>query len=657
MGGGGGGGGRGRGPTTVQERAARLPDGTNLKAVSLRQEQIWLGYDQGFHKDFEIKKFLGKGAFASVYLASVRESAVEKLKDSLERTDSFPVLRRILTRRRSSKRCPSSASVADGGAGGGKSPRPPKGADPSARGALRGDLAVKVIEKASLRNLQEALWLRQEADTMNRLGGSLNAVTLVRCYESKNHVYLVMELCSGGNLLQKLSAEGALGEEFAALLVGDILRMAYQCHCKGVIHRDIKPENFLFTTRLPGAPLKMTDFGLADYCDEHGVLTEISGTPYYIAPEVIRQKYGLPADLWSCGAVMYKILTGSSPFSYPNDKLEKVPYKAVFRRILNNKVSFEGPEWDRISSEAKDLCGKLLQKDPKKRPTAAEALEHPWLREGSDGKASAALEDSLVQRMQLYASYNVLKQKTLFNIARDVAPDDLQDLQELWDAMNVQGIDGMDTLRMLDGLELAGYTVGEKEGSNLLRSIIGKDETLTFEQFATSVLDWKAISTSAALWEDALKQEFRLLDADRDGTLSLEDLLQTVGGAEPALRAALAEGCGDRYGRISLEEFLKMMRETAAAEGFDKRLSSRYRNSFPRRTNSFLDNLSESGGDAASLSFGNLTAAGSTASDGSTSKRRPPHSPGPGAPQQGEARLEGEGREEKGLPREVLDAF
>ena len=100
-----------------------------------------------------------------------------------------------------------------------------------------------------------------------------------------------------------------------------------------------------------------------------------------------------------------------------------------------------------------------------------------------------------------------------------------------------------------------------------------------------------------------------------------------------------------------------MMRETAAAEGFDKRLSSRYRNSFPRRTNSFLDNLSESGGDAASLSFGNLTAAGSTASDGSTSKRRPPHSPGPGAPQQGEARLEGEGREEKGLPREVLDAF
>jgi len=515
---------------------------------------------------------------------------------------------------------------------------------------------VKVIEKASLRNLQEALWLRQEADTMQKLGGSLNAVNLVKCYESKNHVYLVMELCTGGNLLQKLSAEGALGEELAALLVGDILRMAYQCHSKGVIHRDIKPENFIFTTRLPGAPLKMTDFGLADYCDEHGVLTEISGTPYYIAPEVIRQKYGLPADVWSCGAVMYKILTGSSPFSYPDDKKEKVPYKAVFRRILNNKVSFEGPLWDRISPEAKDLCSKLLQKDPEKRPTAAEALEHPWLREGGDGKASAALEDSLVQRMQLYASYNVLKQKTLFNIARDVAPDDLQHLQELWDAMNVQGIDGMDTLRMLDGLELAGYTVGEKEGSNLLRSIIGKDETLTFEQFATSVLDWKAISTSAALWEEALKQEFRLLDADRDGKLSAGDLLQTVSCAEPALREALAEGCGDRYGCISLEEFLKMMRETAAAEGFDKRLSSRYRGSFPRRTNSFLDNLSESGGDAASFSTGTVTTAPeSMASD--TSNERPPHMSGPETPQQGEARLEGEGGEERGLPREVLDAF
>ena len=646
-------GGRGRsekGVLTVMERAAQLPSGTNLKSVSLRPELVWLGYDRGFHDTFEIKKLLGKGAFASVYLASIREGSMGALKGSLGRVASIPAIRRALTRSRrgSSKHSLLGSDASNGGSAGSRSLERGGGVEPP-----RGDLAVKVIEKESLRNLQEALWLHQEAETMRVLGGSLNAVTLAKCYESRNHVYLVMELCTGGNLLQKLSSDGALEEEFAASLMTDILRMAYQCHSKGVIHRDIKPENFLFSTRLPGTPLKMTDFGLADYCSGDTQLSEISGTPYYIAPEVIRQKYGLPADIWSCGAVMYKILTGNSPFSYPADKLTKVPYKTVFRRILNDDVVFDGPPWDTLSAEARDLCSKLLQKDPKKRPTAEEALQHPWL--GRDeAKSSAALEDSLVQRMQLYATYNVLKQKALFKIAREVAPDDFEHLQELWNEMNFQNSDGFNTVRMLDGLELAGYTVGEREGSNLLRSIIGKGETqLTFEQFATSVLDWKAISTSASQWEQAVAQEFVEWDIDRDGKLSLVDLLETVGGAEQALKVAIAEGDVDKDGCLNLEEFSKMMRETAAAEGFDKRLSSRYRYSFPRRTTSFL-NL-HPGGSRTSWS--------SVSTSGRAEGRR---SPSRGSGEEG-----GEGQEEqednvereekkrleRGLSQEILDTF
>ena len=397
----------------------------------------------------------------------------------------------------------------------------------------------------------------------------------------------------------------------------------------------------------------MTDFGLADYCNGDTQLSEISGTPYYIAPEVIRQKYGLPADIWSCGAVMYKVLTGSSPFSYPADKLTKVPYKTVFRRILNDDVVFDGPLWDALSTEAQDLRCKLLQKDPKKRPTAEEALQHPWLGIGDETNVSAALENSLVQRMQLYATYNVLKQKALFRIAREVAPDDFEDLQELWTEMNFQESDGFNTVRMLDGLELAGYTVGEREGSNLLRSIIGKGETLTFEQFATSVLDWKAISTSASQWEEADAQEFMGWDIDRDGRLSLADLREAVGGPEQALKAAIAEGDVDKDGCLNLEEFSKMMRETAATEGFDKRLSSRYRYSFPRRTASNLNLLPDGSRTSwSSVSTGSIVGVVGGASRGSSGKGGERQEG-----QEGDEEREEKERLERGLSQEILDTF
>ena len=298
------------------------------KNTKIDPQDIDFGYKRHFHDEYEVSKLLGKGAFASVYQVTPRS------------TSPFY------------GRC---------------------------------DLAVKVISKTSLKTLQEVQWLQQEVDIMRSLGGSVNIVHVYECYESKNHVYILMELCSGGNLFEKIFKGDPYSEKMAAVIMGDILKVAQQCHAKSIVHRDIKPENFLFANKLVGAPLKMTDFGLADYHRPGKKLSEISGTPYYIAPEVIRQSYGMEADNWSCGVVMYVLLTGKTPFHRKDDN--KQSYKVVFRRILEEDIDFERDPWPNISASAKDLCKKLLQKNPAKRISAEDALQHEWVKEDNEDKS------------------------------------------------------------------------------------------------------------------------------------------------------------------------------------------------------------------------------------------------------------------------------
>jgi len=502
------------------------------KNTKVDPQDIEFGYKRNFHDEYEVSKLLGKGAFASAYQVTPRESS------------------------RFYGRC---------------------------------DLAVKVIAKSSLKTVQEVEWLRQEVDIMRLLGGSINIVHVYDCYESKNHVYILMELCSGGNLFEKIAKGDPYSEKMASMLMGDILRVAEQCHAKRIIHRDIKPENFLFGNKLVGAPLKMTDFGLADYCEPGQKLSEISGTPYYIAPEVIRQNYGLEADIWSCGIVMYVLLTGRTPFHRPDD--HKQSYKVVFRRILDEEIDFNKDPWGNISDTAKDLCRKLLQKDPSKRLTANEALQHPWVKEDETTDARKA---ATVQRLQLFGTYSKFKQVVLYRIAKELALPEVCELKKTWDKMNFDNVEKMGTVRLLDGLELDGYTLGEREGSDLLKRIdVLNTGGLTFDEFSAAILDWTEIGEDKR-YKQLCKQVFDDFDHKKDGVITADELAKELPGKydEKELSKMVGEADTNGDNKIEFKEFVAFIHEKlGSADMFDKRLSSRYRNSFPKRTNSFLRKL------------------------------------------------------------------
>ncbi|KAL6495620.1 Cyclin-dependent kinase 4 [Orobanche gracilis] len=235
-------------------------------------------------------------------------------------------------------------------------------------------LAVKIISKAKMTTAISIEDVRREVKILKDLSGHKHLVRYYDACEDANNVYIIMELCEGGELLDKiLSKGGRYVEEEAKLIIVQILSVASFCHLQGVVHRDLKPENFLFSSRSEDADLKLIDFGLSDFIRTDERLNDIVGSAYYVAPEVLHRSYSVEADIWSIGVITYILLCGSRPFWARTES-------GIFRAVLRADPNFEDMPWPSVSPHAKDFVRRLLNKDYRKRMSAAQALTHSWLR-------------------------------------------------------------------------------------------------------------------------------------------------------------------------------------------------------------------------------------------------------------------------------------
>ena len=169
-------------------------------------------------------------------------------------------------------------------------------------------------------------------------------------------------------MFDKIIESGSFNEHQAAKVMKQLFSAVAYCHKYQIVHRDLKPENILYESKKADSNIKVIDWGTSKEVDENEILTKKQGTPYYIAPEVIKKKYNEKCDVWSCGVIMYIMLCGTPPFNGANNKL-------IMKRVLTGKFSFP-PEkgWDCVSKEAKNMIKKMLVVDPKKRISALEAL-------------------------------------------------------------------------------------------------------------------------------------------------------------------------------------------------------------------------------------------------------------------------------------------
>ncbi|XP_039134986.1 calcium-dependent protein kinase 26 [Dioscorea cayenensis subsp. rotundata] len=234
-------------------------------------------------------------------------------------------------------------------------------------------LACKSIAKDCLLCPDDLRSVKLEIEVMARLSGHPNVVDLKAVYEDVRFVHLVMELCAGGELFHRLEKHGRFPEPEAAVLFQCLMEVVMYCHDKGVVHRDLKPENILLATKSLSSPIKLADFGLATYIKPGQSLHGTVGSPFYIAPEVLAGGYNQAADVWSAGVILYILLSGMPPFRGKTKS-------RIFDSVRSAELRFPSDPWDHVSESAKDLIAGMLCRDPSRRLSAKEVLDHPWVK-------------------------------------------------------------------------------------------------------------------------------------------------------------------------------------------------------------------------------------------------------------------------------------
>ncbi|KAI1888049.1 hypothetical protein AGOR_G00181050 [Albula goreensis] len=230
--------------------------------------------------------------------------------------------------------------------------------------------AVKCIPKKALKGKESSI--ENEIAVLRKIKHE-NIVALEDIYESSNHLYLIMQLVSGGELFDRIVEKGFYTEKDASTLIRQVLDAVNYLHKMGIVHRDLKPENLLYFNPQDESKIMISDFGLSKMEGTGDVMSTACGTPGYVAPEVLAQKpYSKAVDCWSIGVIAYILLCGYPPFYDENDS-------KLFEQILKADYEFDAPYWDDISDSAKDFISSLMEKDPAKRYTCDQALRHPWI--------------------------------------------------------------------------------------------------------------------------------------------------------------------------------------------------------------------------------------------------------------------------------------
>ncbi|XP_004232492.1 calcium-dependent protein kinase 18-like [Solanum lycopersicum] len=417
-------------------------------------------------------------------------------------------------------------------------------------------VAVKRIEKKKMVVPIAVEDVKREVKILKALAGHENVVDFYNAFEDDNYVYIVMELCEGGELLDRILAkkDSRYTEKDAAIVVGQMLKVAAQCHLHGLVHRDMKPENFLFKSSKEDSSLKATDFGLSDFIRPGKKFQDIVGSAYYVAPEVLKRKSGPESDVWSIGVITFILLCGRRPFW---DKTED----GIFKEVLRNKPDFRRKPWPTISNSAKDFVKKLLVKDPRARLTAAQALSHPWVREGGDA-SEIPLDISVLSNMRQFVKYSRLKQFALRALASTLDEEELADVRDQFSAIDVDknGVISLEEMRQALAKDLP-WKMKESRVLEILQAIDSNTDGLVdFPEFVAATLHVHQLEEHNLLkWQQRSQTAFEKFDVDRDGFITPEELRMHT-GLKGSIDPLLEEADIDKDGKISLSEFRRLLR-------------------------------------------------------------------------------------------------
>lgn len=421
--------------------------------------------------------------------------------------------------------------------------------------------AMKKIIKSQRTKKETELQILNEIEILKKLDHP-NIVKIFEFYNTHDGYYLITEFCKEGELFQHIKEKISFSEVITAKIMYQIFSAVNYCHSSNIIHRDLKPENILVekVDKSGHYYIKVIDFGTAKIYEKNKSERKIIGSAYYIAPEVLNQDYNEKCDLWSCGVIMYILLSGRPPFEGSTDK-------SITNAIRKGKFNLDTRAFKNVSNDAKNLIKELLQMDPKKRISANEALKHKWFKRWNIAfKPEEADIEAMYQAIHNIKIYNPefkLQQLVIAYLVHNIPQ--LEGIQESCKVFNIfdENMDGKITLEELTrGLQKYLKVKNSKEMAKEIFEKLDNDNNgyIEYEEFTRACIDKEILLT-----EEILRFAFDYLDRDGSGEITIEELKAVfcVGedsvDAEKTLKQVLKQIDEDGNGNISFEEFKVMM--------------------------------------------------------------------------------------------------
>lgn len=446
--------------------------------------------------------------------------------------------------------------------------------------------AMKIIDLTSVQDeFQDQL--RQEIDILKDLDHP-NIVKLFETYERGDQLHLIMELCTGGELYQKLISQTGrrYAEKTAATLVGQMLSAIFYCHSKGIAHRDIKMANFLLESDSDDAKLKMIDFGFSKMFYSAAKMSTFVGTPFYIAPEVLQGAYNEGSDVWSIGVMAYMLVVGYAPFMAKSEE-------GILEKIKKGNVSMDGKRWKDVSRECQTFIRKLLQKNPKKRLSAAAALKDPWIRRHAPYRdANAKLSKQLLVRLTSFHAFGQFKKVCRVVMAHVCEYEEKNMLQDVFYGIDIDHSGRIDRHEMIEVLKRSGLSTESSE--KMFRSIdVDMSGTIRFSEFTAAVMD-------DAYSDDMLETVFQRLK-NKDGLITPAGIKSVVseltadecqGMLQETTLARVKRPDGTIMLALTKDNFIKLIRQKGMAKARIARQTSSSRTMLTEPSN-ITDDIDE----------------------------------------------------------------
>ena len=419
--------------------------------------------------------------------------------------------------------------------------------------------AMKTIKKICVDDYSNEASVLNELNILKKLDHQ-NIVKIFEFYSDSNNYYLIMEYCPGGDLFQ-LMEKSIFNEAQVACIMYQILSVVNYCHKMKIMHRDLKPENILITKVEKNGivRIKVCDFGTSQIFHLGDKQKNVIGSLYYMAPEVFNKKYDFKCDLWSCGVMMYILLTKNIPFN--GDSKDEIKEK-----ILQGEYNEEFLKG--YSKESIELIDGLLEKKARRRINAEKALDYQIFKYYKCKELINKIRDqnkvkNFLENIKRYKSKTILQETTLSYLIHNYF--DLEEVQDAAKLFNLfdENSDGKVTLNeLIDGMKvICGSDVASDEIENIFNNLdTDQNNYIEFEEFLKAAVDKRIF-----LNDNIIKFAFNYFDKHKKGEIFYEDIEEVFKNNVKSedvgeiLREIISEVDSNKDGKISFDEFWQLI--------------------------------------------------------------------------------------------------